>query len=90
MQWRSRDEDERVCVALDDDFVVYHRPSGATHFLNSEAHALMVDVLSIPRDLQSIVSFFTDHESDAEAAVISEQMERLLARLEYLGLIESV
>ena len=47
--WRARAADEVVWLALDEDHVLYHRPSGKTHFLNDASKRLLRDVLTVPK-----------------------------------------
>jgi len=87
-RWRACPPDDLVWVSLDEDFVVYHRPSGKTHFLNAASHYLISELLHEPRTLVEVCEAF----SAATPVAASPQMARdelcqLLEHLDRLGLI---
>ena len=45
--WRSSAAD-CVWAIYGDDYVVFHRPSGKTHFLNAAGHRLLTEILDRP------------------------------------------
>ena len=89
MKWRSCPPDECIWVPLDNEFVVYHRPSGKTHFLNAASELLLNDILVEPQDFDSILETFGAAVEEANAAAYSERMSDMLRRLEVLGLIKA-
>lgn len=88
MQWQSCPADECIWVPLDDEFAVYHRPSGKTHFLNAASEALLNEILVEPRDLASIVEAFAMELAEDNRSAYSERMIAMLDRLQRLGLVE--
>ena len=90
MIWRSCRQDEFVWAQFGEDFVVYHRPSGKTHFLNAASHLLLTSLLSNPRSFESILDNFGAEVASEDEAPYSAEMNSMLHRLEHLGLIERV
>ena len=82
-------QDNLVWVSFDDDFVVYHRPSGKTHFLNEASKVLLTELLDDARDLPSILDAFATADSEDHSEEYVRQMKGMLGRLEDLGLIQS-
>ena len=83
-------KDDILWVSFDDDFVVYHRPSGKTHFLNEASKILLTELLADAKDLPSILDAFAVEDSEEHSEEYAHQMKGMLARLEDLGLIQSV
>jgi PqqD family protein of HPr-rel-A system len=72
----------------DGEFVLYHRPSGKTHFLNATTALLLTEILIEPK---STADATTALLATQIAAIESEQHQyvaELLKRLESLGLVE--
>lgn len=90
MKWRSCSPTQCNWVTFENDFVVYHRPSGKTHFLNVGSEVLLTDVLTEARSLTSILDIFASDDTDEDHEEYVRQMQSMLDRLEYLGLIERV
>jgi len=86
-RWRAGPAHELAWSAFGADYVVYHRPSGRTHFLNAATADLIENVLVEPRTVEGAALELAAREgapSDAEfVAAVAES----LARLEHLGLI---
>lgn len=89
-KWRSRSPGEIVWAVFGEDYVAYHRPSGKTHFLNAASQLLICDILTEPKDLDAIADEFASDLADDHPDVYLLQMEVMLDRLEYLGLVERV
>ena len=87
MKWRSCPPDECIWLPLDDEFVVYHRPSGKTHFLNAASELLLNDVLVEPQDFDSVLEALGAQVPEQDAPAYSEGMMDMLRRLEDLGLV---
>ena len=83
--WQSCSPADIVWADLGNDLVIFHRPSGKTHFLNASSAFLLDEVLKDPASTDDIVSAFTTESADEndKAAVIVE----MLLHLERLGLV---
>jgi len=90
-RWCAVDPESMVWADWGEDQVVYHRPSGRTHFLNDVSRRLIVDVLPAPggpgRDAGSVAAAL-DTEDVSEETV--EEIHDLLMHLEALGLVDRV
>jgi PqqD family protein of HPr-rel-A system len=87
-RWRSRPADELAWSELGDAYVVYHRPSGRTHFFNTATADLLGHVLAVPRTARSAADELATREgAAADAAFVAVIMDSL-AHLAHLGLIE--
>lgn len=64
------------------DWVVYHRPSGQTHFLNDAAATLLLWLTEEPRTLAEIQTRLA-----AEADSDMPSLGPLMSRLQTLGLV---
>lgn len=70
--------------------MLFHKPSGKTHFVNVTTALLLRELLQDPQPLEAIVGLFTPgpmpggEDDDMVNSVLG-----LLWHLEYLGLIES-
>ncbi len=88
IKWRSRSSAEIDWFDVPPDFIAFHRPSGKTHFLNAASKVLLTELLTLPRDIGEILEVFPSDEDDDEAHRHIIGMQKLLAHLEALGLIE--
>lgn len=95
MRWQCRCPDDLVWVDFNDQFVVFHRPSGQTHFLNESAAVLLIDLLASPTTLDEAAGALlgdlaqtpTRGEPSRE---MRERVLRMLVRFEELGLVQRV
>ena len=74
---------------MHDRFVLFHKPSGKTHFVNDATAHLLRTVLQVPRDLDGIVAQLAPDCPAEEYETISASIQEQLSRLEELGLVES-
>ncbi|HJR71883.1 MAG TPA: HPr-rel-A system PqqD family peptide chaperone [Gammaproteobacteria bacterium] len=88
--WRARPADEVVWLALDDDYVLYHRGSGKTHFLNAASKYLLRDVLTTPQTAADAAAALARHEGVAPEPAFVTVVTETLEQLDYLGLIDRV
>lgn len=90
MRWRSAPEEEFLWAEWDREYVLYHRPSGQTHFINAASAALLQKILLNPVDAQQ-ASRALAAEQLPENPDIGFEFTRyvfgLLVRLEELGLV---
>jgi PqqD family protein of HPr-rel-A system len=87
-RWRARPAHELVWSDLGGAYVVYHRPSGRTHFLNGATADLLQYVLAEPRTARAAGEELAAREGAAVEAGFFAAVTESLARLEHLGLIE--
>ncbi len=86
--WRARQAQDLVWAEFGSDFVVYHRPSGKTHFLNAATAALLREVLIDPKPARAAAAALAAAENAAEDGDFFAAVAGSLAQLEYLGLVE--
>ena len=82
--------DDLVWAEFGDDYVVYHKPSGKTHFLNSATALLLAHVLVEPKNAVEAAEELADREEAVGNADFFAAVARALAHLEHLGLVERV
>jgi PqqD family protein of HPr-rel-A system len=88
--WRARPADEVRWLSLDDDYVLYHRGSGKTHFLNAASKHLLRDVLTVPRTAAEAAEALARHEGVVVEPAYVTVVARTLEQLDDLGLIDRV
>jgi PqqD family protein of HPr-rel-A system len=87
-RWRAGPAEGLVWADLGSAYVVYHRPSGRTHFLNSATADLLQHVLVEPRSARAAAEELAAREgADGDAAFFAAVADSLL-HLEHLGLVE--
>ena len=89
-KWVTGRSDHNLWYDCEDAVVLYHRPSGRTHFLNASSKTLLTEILASPRDLASIVAELGLHETTVSDDSAHEEVAGLLIRFEHLGLVERV
>jgi PqqD family protein of HPr-rel-A system len=87
-RWRAGPSGDLAWAELDGDFVVYHRPSGKTHFLNPATASLLQDVLTQWCSAPEAAAALADRQGAAVDDVFSKGVAEALLRLEYAGLVE--
>lgn len=88
--WRSPDSDVRVWADFDGDFVLYHRPSGTTHFLNPSGKQVIDALSNTPMTTADIAALFAELVADDLQASVINDVGAMLLRFEDLGLIHRV
>jgi PqqD family protein of HPr-rel-A system len=87
-EWRAGPAQDLIWVDFGDDCIVYHRPSGKTHFLNGASALLLKTVLLEPKTARVAAEELAACEQavgDAEFfATVAESLEQLA----HLGLVE--
>src|SRR5687768_489363 len=86
-RWRAGQPDDLVWSRMDDAFIVYHRPSGKTHFLNAATADLLAQVLATPRTARSAADELAAREDAAVDSDFIRAVAESLVQLEHLGLI---
>ncbi|NLD69005.1 MAG: HPr-rel-A system PqqD family peptide chaperone [Limnobacter sp.] len=92
MRWRSAPDDEFLWAEWDREFVVFHRPSGQTHFVNAASAALLREILLEPMDALDASRALAAQSPDATDpdADFARYVFGLLVRFEELGLVVRV
>jgi PqqD family protein of HPr-rel-A system len=85
--WRSSATD-CVWAVYGDDYVVFHRPSGKTHFLNAAGHRLLTEILDRPDHTPSIAARLASAGGGEPGTLDEEDVHAMLVRFEYLGLVD--
>jgi PqqD family protein of HPr-rel-A system len=52
-RWQSIAADLYIVAEYNDEFAVYHRPSGKTHFLNAAGIELIANILTSPQTVEA-------------------------------------
>jgi PqqD family protein of HPr-rel-A system len=86
--WQSRDPENVLWAHWDDDYVLYHRPSGKTHFVNAATAQLLTSVLREPKSASAAADELAAAQEAAGDAEFFSEVARLLERLEHVGLVE--
>ncbi|MFA7666650.1 MAG: HPr-rel-A system PqqD family peptide chaperone [Burkholderiaceae bacterium] len=99
VRWRSPSDGRLAWAEYGDRFVVYHRLSSQTHFLNAASAMILQDLLSQPAGLETVHAALVQAQTDAgqagadEAlppAVLRQSIAETLLRFEELGLVERI
>jgi PqqD family protein of HPr-rel-A system len=86
--WCSIEPHDNLWAHWDDDYVIYHRASGKTHFVNAATAELLNNILLVPKTaVAAAEELAASQEASGDAAFFAE-VARLLERLEYAGLVE--
>jgi PqqD family protein of HPr-rel-A system len=67
--------------------VLFHKPSGKTHFVNAATAYLLCELLQKPQPLGAVVALFAPSPEDEDGESVGAVLD-LLRHLEDLGLIE--
>ena len=69
-------------------YVLYHRPSGKTHFVNEPAWILLSQALCEPKSLDALTDDLARLQDVEASDDLRAYIESLLLRFEELGLVE--
>jgi PqqD family protein of HPr-rel-A system len=86
-QWRAGPAEDLVWAEFGEDYVVYHRPSGKTHFLNTASAALLREVLVCPQTAVAAAEELAAREAAPADAEFHAAVTAWLVQLEHLGLV---
>lgn len=89
-RWRVASDSPFAWAHSDSGHVLYHRPSGQTHFLNDGAMLLLSRCLLEPREATAAALELARLQNAEPDARFLEHVSGLLRHFENLGLIESV
>jgi PqqD family protein of HPr-rel-A system len=71
-----------------DSYVVFHRPSGKTHFLNAAGYRLLTEILDRPGGTASVAAELTVAGAEEPSRLNVDEVHAMLVRFEYLGLVD--
>ena len=77
-----------VWANYDNDYVIFHRPSGKTHFLNSAGYRLLTEILERPAVTASIAASLAGTSAEETGPLNVDEVHEMLVRFEYLGLVD--
>lgn len=87
-RWQAADSASFAWCQYPDGYVVYHRPSGKTHFLNASAFLLLTEILDRPKTAEQAAGDLIDN-SDLDTPPAAE-LAATLEHFAYLGLVNRV
>lgn len=91
MRWCAAAQDEFVWAPFGPDHadpVLYHRPSGQTHFLNAAGALLLQHILREPKDVVAAArELRAAQASPIDEGELREHVAQLMLRFEELGLV---
>ncbi|HQX79853.1 MAG TPA: HPr-rel-A system PqqD family peptide chaperone [Steroidobacteraceae bacterium] len=88
-KWRRADAAHCVWADWDELSVVYHRPSGKTHFVNASTAFLLEQLLGEPASVESAAQALAQAQDRPVDDALRDDVAGTLLRLAELGLIES-
>ncbi len=90
VRWRAAAQHAFAWANEDNEPVLYHRPSGQTHFINAATALLLRQILLQPNDAESASQALAAAHEAPESDDLIEHVAGILLRLEELGLVERV
>lgn len=87
-RWRSIAGGDCDWAEYDGDYVVFHRPSGQTHFVNAATALLLTEILCEPRSAEEAAVDLAACQAAPVDVDVYPRVLGLLVRLEELGLVE--
>lgn len=87
-EWHAGRAEDLVWAQFGEDYAVYHRPSGKTHFLNSASVALLREVLARPKTARAAAEELAAREAASVDSDFVSAVTASLGQLEHLGLVE--
>jgi PqqD family protein of HPr-rel-A system len=86
--WQSLESGNVLWAQWDDDYVLYHRPSGKTHFVNAATAELLTSILLEPKSAHAAAEELAAAEQASGDEAFFAEVASLLERLEHVGLVE--
>ncbi len=87
-KWQVVGTSPLVWREWNNQFVVYHPPSGDTHLLTAVAASVLRALESAPRSMKELVRTALSHSNDQTDHPLLMQIEDLIDTLERKGVIE--
>lgn len=89
-RWRVPPGSPFAWAHAESGHVLYHRPSGRTHFVNDGTALLLGRCLLEPHDAQGAAYALADLQDAEPDPAFLERVADLLVHLEHLGLVDPV
>lgn len=86
-RWLAAPADQLDWAEWDGEYVLFHRLSGQTHFVNAATARLLQSVLTEPRTVDEAISVLASQARPDEFAELRERISEQLLLLEDLGLV---
>ena len=87
VHWRGADPADLDWASWGESHVLFHRPSGKTHLVNSTTFLLLTELIRAPCDLYQIADALADDPPDGDPRDRLDEILQLILRLEDLGLV---
>lgn|GEM_PF-1373343 len=87
--WLAASSQDLLWFETKGSFVLFHRPSGKTHFVNGQMAELLRTVLAVPRSAAEAARCLLAQQGlpDDEALGLESYVEQLILQLDELGLV---
>lgn len=98
-QWRTAPREEFLWAEFKGEYVLFHRRSGQTHFLNAASATLLQQILIDATDLDAACRSFTTMpargmndmmDGDEATPELRQYLRAILDRFEELGLVRRI
>ncbi len=89
-RWRVSSDTPFAWARFASGHVLYHRPSGQTHFLNEGGALLLRECLAEPRTAVEAARALADLQGAEPDTQFLRHIAQLLSHLERIGLVEPV
>lgn len=88
ISWKAASQADFALARWGEQVVLYHRPSGLTHFINTATAELLNDLSGRPGGLETLIRRYADGSARHDPAQLQDYVVNLMIRLEELGLVE--
>jgi len=88
-RWCNSKQEDLLWAEWDNEFIVYHKPSGKTHLVNALSRELIEQILTTPLSTDEIAGTLATELGIECTELHVANIAGLLKRLDELGLINS-
>ena len=88
-RWRNSKQDDLLWAEWDNEFIVYHKPSGKTHLVNALSRQLIAQILTTPLTTDEIARTLATELCIECSEQHVANIAGLLDRLDELGLVSN-
>ncbi len=86
-RWQAAPALEFDWAEWDGEYVLFHRPSGKTHFVNAATAQLLKAILTVPRTVDEAIAVLAPGAAPQELAELRERTTEQFQLLEANGLV---